>query len=155
MWKMTRLIAVTLMLSALGGCSGCSSGSSGLRDGYYTAEAADFDHLGWKEYLTIYVNNNTIVTAEYNAKNASGFLRSWDMDYMRRMNKATGTYPNKFSRAYTSALLNRQNPNQINAIYGAEQSHKIFQLLAEAAIDRARAGDKKVAFVSLPETAAP
>ncbi|MDL2226432.1 hypothetical protein LJB86_02110 [Deltaproteobacteria bacterium OttesenSCG-928-M10] len=65
MWKMTGLIAVALMFSALGGCSGCSSGGPGLRDGYYTAEAAEFDQLGWKEFLTIYVNNNIIVTAGY------------------------------------------------------------------------------------------
>jgi major membrane immunogen (membrane-anchored lipoprotein) len=121
-----------------------------MRNGYFTAEASAFDAYGWKEFVTIYVNNNKIVTAEYNAKNASGFIRSWDMDFMRRMNETYGTYPNKYTRTYTVALLNKQDPAQISPIPGAAQSQKSFQLLAATAISQAKAGDRKVAFVNLP-----
>lgn len=144
------LAALALLLPALlGGCS--SPEAPSLKDGYYTAEAAAFDSLGWKRFLTIYVNQDRIVTVEYNAKNASGFLRSWDMDSMRRMNAETGTYPSKYARAYAVALVNRQNPAQVEAVPGAARYLESFRLLAEAAIERARRGDKSVAFVNLPE----
>jgi major membrane immunogen (membrane-anchored lipoprotein) len=123
--------------------------SSGLADGYYTAEVASFDAYGWKEFVSIYVNNNKIATVEYNAKNESGFIKSWDMDYMRVMNAADGTYPNKYTRAYSVSLLNRQDPHRIDALAGATYSYITFRLLAAAAIAQARAGDKNVALVDL------
>lgn len=131
---------------------GCSADSTGLKEGYYTAEAASFDSQGWKRFMTIYVNQDRIVTVEYNAKNASGFLRSWDMDNMRRMNAETGTYPNKYARAYAVSLINRQDPALIDAVPGAAGHLEPFQLLAQAAVEQARKGDKSVAFVQLPET---
>ena len=88
----------------------CSQNAQQMHDGYYTAEVTSFDDQGWKPFLTIYVSNNKIVTVEYNAKNASGFIKSWDMDFMRRMKSAVGTYPNKYVRAYAAALLDKQNP---------------------------------------------
>jgi major membrane immunogen (membrane-anchored lipoprotein) len=133
-------------------CSGCPQDSSRLSDGYYTAELASFDAHGWKEYLSIYINNNKIITVEYNAKNASGFIKSWDMDYMRRMNAADGTYPNQYTRTYSVALVNRQDPAKVDVITGATDSYFTFRLLAEAAIAQARAGDRRVAFVELPGT---
>jgi major membrane immunogen (membrane-anchored lipoprotein) len=104
----------------------CSRDSSILHDGYYTAESASFDSFGWKEFVTICVSNGKIVTVEYNAKNSSGFIKSWDMDYMRRMGAVTGTYPNEYSRVYASELLARQTPDPIDAISGATDSHATF-----------------------------
>ena len=130
--------------------SGCLADVPQLRDGYYTAEAASFDSQGWKEFMTIYVNQAKIVTIEYNAKNASGFIRSWDMNNMRLMNAETGTYHNKYARIYATALLSRQNPALVNAVPGAAKPCESFVLLAEAAIAQARKGDKTVSFVELP-----
>jgi major membrane immunogen (membrane-anchored lipoprotein) len=119
-----------------------------LRDGYYTAEEADY-YRGWKEYLTIYVSNGKIVTCEYNAKNTSGFIKSWDMDYMRNMNEACENYPGKFTRNYTHALLANQTSSGIDAMSGATESHKSFIALADAALARALAGDYEVVFVDV------
>ena len=130
---------------------GCAPEEAALKDGYYTAEAADFNDQGWKEFLTIYVNNGTIVTAEYNARNASGFVNSWDMDARRARSRAGGVQPHQYARAFTVALLNRQDPGQVQSVPGAERAHLRFQKLAEAAIAQARAGDKMVAFVDLPD----
>jgi major membrane immunogen (membrane-anchored lipoprotein) len=139
-----------LMICCLSSCSSARSPDTEalkLYDGYFTAEAASFDSQGWKEFVSIYVNNNKIVTVEYNAKNASGFIKSWDMDYMRLMNASKGTYPNKYTRTYAQALLNRQDPSKIDAMTGATESWRSFVLLAGAAIDQAKAGNKKVAFI--------
>lgn len=147
-----RLMLVVAMLAAAMLVSGCSQSQEGMRDGYYSAEMAEFDAFGWKEFLTIYVSNNKIVTAEYNARNASGFIKSWDMNYMRQMNATDGTYPNEYTRGYMVALLNWQNPSEVDAITGATHSHDTFVKLAAAAIGQARMGDKQVALVDVTQT---
>jgi major membrane immunogen (membrane-anchored lipoprotein) len=141
------LMCATLSLCAL---FGCAKGTAQLQDGYYTAEFAQYDDHGWKEFLTIYVYGNRIVTAEYNAKNLSGFIKSWDMDYMRTMNATDGTYPNEYTRVYSEALLNGQTPDQVDAITGATTSHDSFQRLAQATIAQALKGDKNIVLLDQP-----
>ena len=123
------------------------SNADAMQNGFYTAEVRDFDEKGWKEYVTIYVLNNAIVTVDYNAKNASGFVKSWDMEYMRRMNESEGTYPNKYTREYAEALLNRQDPARVDAVSGATRSHASFQRLVKAAMEQARLGNPNVIYV--------
>jgi major membrane immunogen (membrane-anchored lipoprotein) len=130
----------------------CAQDAPTMHDGYYTAEAADFDAEGWKPFITICVSNNKIVTVEYNAKNVSGFIKSWDVDYMRRMRDAAGIYPSKYIRAYAAALLDKQNPALINVIPGSEKSHILFKILSEAVISQARTGDKSIVFITYPPT---
>jgi major membrane immunogen (membrane-anchored lipoprotein) len=144
--------AVLMALAAAcpGGGGGGGSRAQRLADGYYTAEAARFDSHGWKEYITIYIENNNIVTVEYNAKNASGFLKSWDMDYMRVMGALSGTYPTAYSREYSAALLRLQTPEGIDALAGATNSYINFKILAATAISQARARNKNVALIELP-----
>jgi major membrane immunogen (membrane-anchored lipoprotein) len=131
-------------------CASCYREISKMSDGYYTAEFKNFDSHGWKEFISIYVNKNKIVTVEYDAKNTGGLIKSWDMEYMRRMNAADGNYPNRYTRNYAEALLNHQDPADIDVMTGATDSHITFKLLAEAAIAQAKAGDKRVAFIELP-----
>ncbi len=138
------LLATLLLLS-------CKEKNNEMHDGFYTAEAAVFDKHGWKEYITISVSKNTIITVDYNAKNSSGFIKSWDMRYMRQMNAEDGTYPNKYTRDYSEALLNRQDPEKVDVIAGATHSHFSFQQLVRAAISQAIAGDENVVFIELTE----
>ncbi|MDR1532445.1 MAG: FMN-binding protein [Clostridiales bacterium] len=122
-----------------------------LRDGYYSAEASEFDSYGWKEFVTIYVRGGRIITVEYNAYNASGFIKSWDMNYMRVMNAQSNSYPNKYTRAYAADLLETQRPNEVDVITGATTSGHSFRRLSALAIARAKAGDTSVAFIKLSE----
>ncbi|MDL2229113.1 FMN-binding protein [Treponema sp. OttesenSCG-928-L16] len=145
--RMVRTLPAVLLALVL--FSACENRQDGMKDGFYTAEAAEFDKYGWKEYITIYVSGDTIITVDYNAKNASGFIKSWDMEYMRLMNASDGTYPNKYTREYSAGLLNRQDPDKVDVIAGASHSHASFQRLAKAAIARSRAGDQNVAFEDL------
>ena len=147
------LLAMGILLTASclgGGESAAGPGNQKLADGYYTAEAASYNRHGWKEYLTIYVDNNNIVTVDFDAKNAAGFPRSWDMDYMRLMIARKGTYPTAFGREYSAALLRLQKPEGIDALTGATDSYNSFKILAATAISQARANDKNVALVELP-----
>lgn len=129
----------------------CSQDGSQMHDGYYTAEAVSFDAHDWKDFVTIYVSSNKIVTVEFNSKNPSGFIKSWDIEYIRRMKADLATYPNKYSRAYIADLLNRQDPEKIKPVPGAEFYHRAFQRLAKAAIQQARAGNRSVALVELSD----
>jgi major membrane immunogen (membrane-anchored lipoprotein) len=122
-----------------------------MKDGYYTAEIAEFDECGWKEYITICVSGGKIISVEYNACNRSGFLKSWDMDYMRSMIALNGTCPNEYTRAYAGGLLRKQGVEGIDGISGATVSYRSFIRLAEAAIENAKMGRTAVAFVQPAE----
>ena len=135
------LLSLLLLVPALTACGG-----GGLQDGYYTAQAAEFSH-GWKEYITIMVKGGSIVSVEYNAENASGFIKSWDNAYMQTMLHTNGTYPNEYTRNYAGQLLDGQGEGTIDAISGATSSHSSFQLLAEAVLEQARKGDSSIAVV--------
>ena len=143
MKKTLSLILALLMTAAL--LAGCGGGS-GLQDGYYTAQAQEFSH-GWKEFVTIMVKGGEIVSVEYNAENASGFIKSWDNAYMQTMLHSDGTYPNEYMRFYASQLLEDGQADGIDALTGATSSHSSFQKLAEAVLEQARKGDSSIVIV--------
>ena len=99
---MKRILCSILMVLLLLPLAACGD-KGGLQDGYYTAQADQFSH-GWKEYITIMVKGGSIVSVEYNAENASGFIKSWDNTYMQTMLHDTGTYPNEYTRYYANQL---------------------------------------------------
>lgn len=136
------LIICLMILSIC--CSACSKDV--MQDGYYTAEMAEFSH-GWKEFITITVKNNEIVTVEYNAKNSSGFIKSWDSAYMKNMNSIVGTYPNEYTRNYASQLSKKQSAENIDMISGASTSGGNFKMLSTAAINQSKKGDSSIAVI--------
>ena len=136
------LLSLLLMAAPLAACGK----QEGLQDGYYTAQASEFSH-GWKEYITILVKGGSIVSVEYNAENASGFIKSWDNTYMQTMLHAAGTYPNEYTRYYANQLLEGQGEGSIDAISGASSSHESFQILAQAVVEPARKGDSSIVAV--------
>ena len=146
MKRIWSLILVLLFLVSLTACTE----KTGLQDGYYTAQAAEFNH-GWKEYITIMVKDNSIVSVEYNAENASGFIKSWDNAYMQNMLQAQGTYPNEYTRYYAGQLLEQQQEEGIDAMTGATSSYGSFQKLASAVLSQARKGDSSIAIVDTSE----
>ncbi len=139
---LTVFFCLLLMASMLTACGGGTE----LQDGYYTAQASEFSH-GWKEYITILVKGGEIISVEYNAENASGFIKSWDNAYMQTMLHSNGTYPNEYTRYYASQLLEGQGEGKIDAISGASTSHESFQKLAQAVLEQARKGDSSVVIV--------
>ncbi len=143
---MWRKILVLVLCMCTGMLAVSCKKEEGLKDGYYTAEMSDYSH-GWKEYVTICVMEDKIVSVEYNAENASGFIKAWDIPYMKNMNKVTGTYPNKYTREYAAQLLENQGRGDIDAVSGASTSGGNFVRLASAVLERAQNGDSTVAIV--------
>lgn len=133
---------IILMMSVISGCNSANK----LKDGYYTAEMSEFEH-GWKEYLCIQVKDNTIVSAEFNAKNESGFIKAWDNNYMKNMYSLQGTYPNKYTREYVQMLISSQSCTDLDAVTGASSSGSNFKKLAEAVFKQAKSGDSSVIIV--------
>lgn len=125
--------------------AGCGK-TEGLQDGYYTAQASEY-HFGWKEYVTIIVKGGRIVSVEYNAENASGFIKSWDNAYMQTMLHSNGTYPNEYTRYYAGQLLEGQGEDEIDALSGATSSYGSFQKLEAAVLEQAKKGDSSIALV--------
>ncbi len=143
---MKRIITMILSLLLLASLLTSCGDQAGLQDGYYTAQVSEFSH-GWKEFITILVKGGSIVSVEYNAENASGFIKSWDNAYMQTMLHANGTYPNEYTRHYAGQLLEGQGKGGIDAISGASSSHGTFQALAQAVLEQARKGDSGIAIV--------
>ncbi len=146
MRKTAVVLSVLCLLAALAGC-----GSEGkMENGYYTAEMADFSH-GWKEYVCIYVKNDKIVSAEFNAKDPSGFIKAWDNEYMHNMQAVTGNYPNKYTRGYVQQLIDGQKDTEVDTLSGATNSGGNFAKLIDAAIGQAQKGDFSAAVVPVEE----
>lgn len=120
----------------LGGCGSKSE----MKDGFYTAEMSDFSY-GWKEYLCIMVKDDTIVYAEFNAKDPSGYIKAWDNAYMQNMASVSGTYPNEYTRNYVSQLISGQSSEAVDTMTGATSSGNNFLKLSEAVINQAIKGD--------------
>ncbi|HBV83823.1 MAG: FMN-binding protein [Lachnospiraceae bacterium] len=142
-----RRIAVVLavMILALGIFMEYKS-TKGLKDGFYTAEMAEY-HYGWIEYLIIQVKNDKIVSAEYNARNESGFVKSWDNAYMKNMMPGYGTYPNKYTREYVQQLIDSQVNTKVDVITGATSSGKNFEKLVAAVLKQAATGNSATVVV--------
>jgi len=141
-----RFIMIFLVLMTMLSISGCKKEESRLEDGFYTVEMSDYIN-GWKEFVTIRVSGNKIVTVEYNARNASGFIKSWDIPYMRNMLDKKGTYPNRYTRTYAADFLAVQSDKGIDAVSGASVSGGNFQKMASLLMEKARKGDDSLGIV--------
>ncbi len=135
---MKKYIILLLMAGVL--CfSGCGSKGT-MKEGFYTAEMADYSH-GWKEYVCIMVKNGSIMSAEFNAKDPNGYIKAWDNAYMGQMLSEAGTYPNEYTRYYTAKLIEKQDASGVDALSGASHSGSNFNRLVAAAIRQAEKGD--------------
>lgn len=143
--KISIISGIFVILICSGVFVGCGS-SGDLKDGYYTAEMTEFSQ-GWKEYLIIQVKHGKIVSAEFNAKNESGFIKAWDNSYMENMISVRGTYPNKYTREYVQQLIDEQQDISVDAVTGASTSGANFKKLVEAVLKQAEKGDSKTVTV--------
>lgn len=140
-----KIVILSVSFVLVGMFAGCGS-IGGLKDGFYTTEMSEFSH-GWQEYLIIQVKGGKIVSAEFNAKNESGFIKAWDNSYMKNMMAVQGTYPNKYTRAYVQQLIDGQRDTVVDVVTGASHSGGNFEKLVAAVLKQAAAGDSATAIV--------
>lgn len=145
-WTKVSIMLMMLLMMVLTSCGK----TEGLQDGYYTAQASEFNH-GWREFITIMVKGGSIVSVEYNAENASGFIKSWDNAYMQNMLHINGTYPNEYVRNYAGQLLEGQGKKEIDALTGATSSYHSFQKLVAGVLEQAERGDSSILLVDTSE----
>lgn len=146
-------LCAALLVTAV---AGCQRDGEVMNNGYYSAVAASFSNDGWKPFITLYVSNNKIVTAEFNARNPSGLIFTWDVLSMRRMKARARIHPSRLIREYTQELLNRQSVETIRRVPGDDTIYDSFIRLAAAAMAQAQAGDKRLAEVEFaPQTVTP
>lgn len=146
---MRRRVAMAFFLLFFPLVPGCGQNDSQLHDGYYSAVADSFNNYGWKEFVTLYVYNNRIVTVEFNAYNPSGLILSWDDLTLSTLKNRMRQHPNLVIRKYSQELVNRQYPGNIRKVVADDFFYDSFIALSAVAIARARAGDRSVAEVRL------
>lgn len=141
--KIAAVLAASVFITA--GCANQQEPEA-LKDGTYTAQMEEYSH-GWKEYVTIIVKNGEVVSTEYNAENASGFIKSWDNVYMKNMKAIQNTYPNEYTRYYAAQLTGQKEAPDIDLLSGASNSGGNFQKLSEAVVKQAIKGDSSIVAV--------
>ena len=137
-----------LILLLVFSVSGCKKKESRLVDGFYSVEMSEYSN-GWKEFVTIRVSDGKIATVEYNAKNQSGFIKAWDIAYMRNMYSQKGTYPNRYTRTYAANFLAAQSDQGIDGVSGATKSGDNFRKMASLLMEKAGKGDTSLGIVGL------
>lgn len=147
-WQITGIFLT--LATVFTGCGDVEPRSQ-MQDGSYTAQMSDYSH-GWKEYITITVKNGSITSTEYNAENASGFLKSWDNEYMNHMKPVSGTYPNEYTRYYAAQLTGQSSAPEIDTLSGATSSASNFRKLSLAVIEQAVKGDSTIVIVESDTT---
>lgn len=140
-WLLSMIMCSTCLLSGCG---------NNLKDGFYTAQMSEYSH-GWKEYLCIMVKDDKIVYAEFNAKNASGYIKAWDNAYMQNMAAVQTTYPNDYTRKYVAELIEAQTAQGLDTVSGATSSGSNFVKLAAAVLEQAATGAEDIVIVPSAE----
>ena len=147
MKQLKLILAAALLCLAAFAMGGCMQQEDRLVDGYYTVEMSDYSN-GWKEFVSISVSNGQILAVEFNARNASGFIKAWDIQYMRNMDGARGTYPNLYTRTYAANFLRTQSAEGIDTVTGATHSGDNFRQMTALLLEKAKAGDATLGVVA-------
>ena len=129
---MKKLICLLLCVSACAALlAGCGSAPE-KQDGQYRAEYAQFDEYGWKDYVTVTVEENKVTAVEFDAVNELGEKKSENASYRESMEAITKTYPEKFCAEYGEQYIEKQEAKDLDAIAGATKSHDSLVTLLSA-----------------------
>lgn len=105
-----------------------------LKDGVYYAEEKDFDDHGWKAMATVVVKDGKIAAVFFDEINKDGKLKSFDPEYAKNMKAKTGTTPFDAQTALAASLVEKQNPDNVDAVTGATHTVDKFKTLVKEAL---------------------
>ena len=127
-----------LLLAVCIGFAGCSTS---YKDGVYHAEFEDYDNHGWKEYVDVEVQDNTVTVLTFDGVNADGEKKSEDEDYRASMEPVKGTYPAKFYTDIINQYLETGNLDDVATVAGSTLSTDHFRTLMLALEASMKSGD--------------
>lgn len=99
---------------------------SGLKDGNYKGETP-FDDYGYKHSVIFEMKKGRIASIDYDEIHRDGHAKQHDEEYCKNMLQS-GTTPAIAYPKYESAMLEKQDFNQIDAVSGASYSLYRFKL---------------------------
>ncbi|MFV0353004.1 MAG: hypothetical protein ACK5JF_11980 [Oscillospiraceae bacterium] len=143
--KIAAVVISLLMLAVI--VSGCST-EFNFKDGTYTAEFADYDSSGYKEYIVVTVEEGIVTRMEYDAKNANGDLRSADEQYKADMEALEGTSPNQYVQDLINQYMEKHDITKVDVVAGATYATENFVALFIALEPSMSSGDTAAVVVS-------
>jgi major membrane immunogen (membrane-anchored lipoprotein) len=99
---------------------------SSLKNGVYKG-SSPADDYGYRHEVTFEIKDGKMVSVDYDEINKDGRAKQHHEEYCKRM-LASGTTPAIAYPGYESAMLAKQDFDQIDAISGASYSHYRFKL---------------------------
>lgn len=105
-----------------------------LKDGVYYSEEKDFDDHGWKAITTVVVKDGKIANVFYDEINKDGLLKSFDPEYAKNMKAKSGTTPVEAQTSLAASLLEKQDPEKVDAVTGATSSSGKFKQMVKQAL---------------------
>lgn len=144
---MTRaLSAVLVLFVGLLLVSGCSQNRV-YRDGVYTAEFADFDSRGYKDFMKITVTYNQVSEIVYDGVDEDGDLKSNDAQYASEMEKVQETYPGKYSADLINQYMDAHDIQRVDIVAGATYSSESFIALFTSLEKNMQNGDESLVVI--------
>ena len=139
---MKKLLSVLTLSSALllSACGGTTT-EDGLQDGTYSIEELNFGETGWKESLEIVVDGGEITDATWTSLDEEGNNKREDEGYQEAMSNVTGVGPQDFIPALEDALVDAQNPADVEVVTGATGTSEKFVEYAEELVAAAEEGN--------------
>ena len=134
-------LSSALLLAACGSDDAADTpAEGGLQDGRYALEELNFGGTGWKEGLEIVVADGVITDATWSSVNEAGELKIEDDNYQETMTSTDGVGPQDFIPGLEEALVEAQDPSDVEVISGATGTSDKFKEYAQQLVDAAEEG---------------
>lgn len=117
-----------------------STESTGLKDGTYKADTGKFDDHGWKQAIEITVKDGKITDVVYDEYNKDdNHKKSEDAAYKESYAKqVSGADPKVTYEKLAKSLIEKQDPEKVDAVAGATSSTNSFKEVAKKALEQAK-----------------
>lgn len=135
-------LSSALLLAACGSDDAADTAAEGgLQDGTYAVEELNFGGTGWKEGLEIVVKDGEITDATWSSVNEEGLNKLEDDNYQETMTKTDGTGPQDFIPELEDALVDAQDPADVEVVTGATGTSEKFVEYAKQVVEAAEKGN--------------
>lgn len=111
-------------------------------NGVYTTAQPKYDDHGWKPMATVVVEQGRISKAYYDEINEDGQLKSFDQDYLERWKERSGENLLSAGPELVKSLLDKQDPDKVDAVSGATSASEKFKQLTSDALEKSPQSEK-------------